>query len=144
MKKLLFALFIIGLSGIAQAKDSIGFIVGDPTGLSLKLWQGKSAAFDFAAGWDLRAKVFDGKLDYQVHNFRLIKVRKGKLPVYFGLGVKVAGHDDIGLGVRVPFGLNYIFSGSPFDFFAEIAPTLSLIPATDFELNGGLGLRFRF
>jgi len=50
-------------------------------------------------------------------------------------------HDEL-LGVRVPFGLTYLFAKSPFDIFAEIVPILDLVPDTDFGLNGAIGVRF--
>jgi len=48
------------------------------------------------------------------------------------------------VGLRIPVGLEYIFSGERVDIFLEIVPLLDLVPDTDFSLNGGIGVRYFF
>jgi len=123
----------------------LGIVLGEPTGLSAKLWTGSSNAFDFAAAWSFKG---DGHLllqaDYVWHSFDLIRVSSGRLPLYYGIGGRVIFADDPLVGVRIPVGLNYQFATAPIDIFVEIVPILDLIPSTDFDLGGGLGVRFWF
>lgn len=123
----------------------LGIVLGEPTGLSAKLWTTSSNAFDFAAAWSFKG---DGHLllqaDYVWHSFDLIRVSSGRLPLYYGIGGRVILADDPLLGIRIPLGLNYQFDSAPIDIFAEIVPILDLVPSTDFDLGGGIGVRFWF
>ena len=146
---ILFSTLIIILSSslLAQDKDfGLGIIIGEPTGVSGKLWLGGNNALDMAAAWSFKGS---GSMllqaDYVWHKFNLIRVSSGKLPLYFGIGGRVIfGSKDTYFGARIPVGLNYIFSGTPLDIFVEIVPILDLAPSTDFDISGGLGIRFWF
>lgn len=150
MKKL-FGLFIISfillqINVCAQERGfGLGIILGEPTGVSGKLWTSGENAFDFAAAWSFQG---DGNLllqaDYVWHIFRLIPVSSGKLPFYVGVGAEFIIADDPVLGVRVPLGLDYLFADAPVDIFVEIVPILRLAPSTDFDLAGGIGARYWF
>ena len=150
MKKLfgllfvLITLFQINLN--AQQKNfGLGIILGEPTGVSGKLWTSSENAFDFAAAWSFSG---DGNLllqaDYVWHIFRLIPVESGRLPFYVGVGAEVIFDDDPVIGVRVPLGLDYMFSNAPVDIFVEFVPILTLAPSTDFDFAGGIGARYWF
>jgi hypothetical protein len=150
MKNLLFAASFVLLIGVSdlQAQDKnfgIGIILGEPTGVSGKLWLGGSNALDMAAAWSFKGD--DHVLlqaDYVWHSFNVISVSSGRLPIYFGIGGRVLLVDDPYIGVRVPVGLDYLFSNAPVDIFLEIVPILDLAPATDFDLGGGIGVRYWF
>ncbi|MFQ5823510.1 MAG: BAPKO_0422 family outer member beta-barrel protein [bacterium] len=129
-----------------------GMILGEPTGISIKNWIGYSKAIDFAIAWS-----FEGNnsltihADYLNHNFKLIHVEKGSLPLFYGIGGRVRfndhngkDNDDIRFGVRVPVGLAYLFENVTLDLFTEIVPILDLVPETDFKLNAAVGIRFFF
>jgi len=139
-------------AGEAAAQSSgfgLGFIVGEPTGLSAKAWQSKTRAFDFAAAWSFGGTdAFHLHSDYLLHRFGVIKVSKGQLPIYYGIGGRILFHDsgdeDIEFGVRFPVGLDYLFTNDPIDIFFEIVPILDLVEETDFELNASLGARYWF
>lgn len=134
-----------------QGGFGIGVILGEPTGISLKNWISYSKAIDVAFAWS-----FEGNnsvtihADYLHHNFKLIKVDKGSLPFYYGIGGKITFNennnkdDDTILGVRVPVGLAYLFENISLDLFVEIVPILELVPKTDFRLNAAVGIRFFF
>lgn len=128
----------------AQKNFGIGVILGEPTGLSAKLWTGSSNAFDFGVAWSFGGS---GHLlvqaDYVWHS-SLTKASSGGLALYYGIGGRVVFSDDPDVGVRIPIGLDYIFSSAPIDIFVEVVPILDFIPSTDFELNGGIGVRFWF
>lgn len=140
-------LIFLGLSfctSYAQKSFGLGIILGEPTGLSAKLWTGSSNAFDFGLAWS-----FEGsghmllQADYVWHS-NLSATSSGKFALYYGIGGTITFADDPNVGARVPVGLDYIFTSAPIDIFAEIVPVLNLIPSTDFELNGGVGIRFWF
>jgi hypothetical protein len=156
IRKLLFAtttaLFLAGAAGTASAQGEkqvgLGFIVGEPTGIDLKMWLNERNALEFALAWSLSD---DNDLhiqgDYLWHKFDLIDLDNAdQMPLFFGLGGRVVlrdDHDDI-VGVRFPVGLDYIFTNYPFDIFVEIVPILDLAPDTDFDLEGAIGARFWF
>ena len=150
IKKIITSLFFILLlsnSIYAQSHGfGLGMILGEPTGISLKNWLGRSTAVDFAIAWS-----FDGKDsftihgDYLSHNFKLTQVESESLPFYYGIGGSIKFKDDnIRLGARVPLGLNYHFENLTLDLFLEFVPILLLFPKTDFEINAGIGIRYFF
>lgn len=147
-KRYLIIVFSIILTSSAYSQYKgfgLGIIFGEPTGISAKLWSGSNNSFNFAAAWSFKE---DGHLllqaDYVWHNFDLIAVKSGRLPLYFGIGGRTIFADDPLLGVRVPVGLNYQFETAPVDLFFELVPILDLIPSTNFDFGGGLGVRFWF
>ena len=126
MKKLILIAFVSLFSVGVFAQDSglgLGVIFGEPTGLSAKMWTSDRTAIDAAAAWSF---VGTGWLhihaDFLVHNFDLINVSEGSLPVYFGVGAYVGLSSDLGLGARVPVGIAYHFEGAPVEAFFELAP----------------------
>ena len=133
-------------TAVAQEKNlGLGVIAGEPTGISGKLWTEKHTALDAAAAWSFGK---EGKLhlhgDYLFFNFNLFNVGNGQLPLYYGIGGKLKIGGDSNVGLRIPLGLNYIFANAPLDVFFEIVPVLDLLPGTEFDLNGGVGIRYFF
>lgn len=131
----------------AADRVGLGIIVGEPTGVSLKIGRTGRNAIDFGFAWSLQD---DNDLhihgDWLYHDFDLISVERGSLPLYFGIGgrVKFRENRDDDIGVRFPVGLSYIFESSPFDVFLEVVPVLDLAPDTEFDFNAALGGRFFF
>lgn len=125
----------------------LGIIVGEPTGLNGKLFINGSNAIEAAVAWSLRGdNDLHVQVDYLYHRYRALRVESGRLPLFFGLGGRVAlreNRDDL-VGIRIPVGLAYEFEDAPFDVFVQIVPLLELIPDTEFELEGALGARFWF
>lgn len=142
-----FALVLV-ISGIACAQGDfgVGVVFGEPTGVSFKSWLDERAAVDAAAAWSFADRSsFQIHADYLLHDFGLLIVKPGKLPIYYGLGGRARFREnDTDIGVRIPVGLSYIFATAPLDIFLELAPILDLVPATEFDLNGGIGIRFWF
>ncbi len=147
MKRLLFTIFITTLSLSAFSQDrglGVGVILGEPTGLSAKMWTGDNTAIDAAAAWSLAGQAsLHVHADILLHSFA-IDVDEGELPLYFGIGGRVLISNDPGVGVRVPFGMAYHFEDVPIELFLEVAPILDLLPATEFNMNSGLGVRYYF
>jgi hypothetical protein len=152
MKKNILFTMVLGLMMIlakpVTAQDhgfGMGLILGEPTGLSAKLWTSSDNAFDLAAAWSFKG---DGHIllqaDYVWHFFDLMPVPSGKLPLYIGIGGRVVLADDPLFGVRIPIGIDYLFADAPIDVFLELVPILDLSPETDFGVGGGLGIRYWF
>lgn len=157
MKKLLAIVFLatfltFSFHTLSQAQDTskdlgIGFMVGEPTGLSLKSWTGGNNAFDLGLAWSLgRYDAINIHGDYLWHNYNVFsEVDEGTLPLYYGIGGRlILAENDAIIGARVPVGINYLFEDSPIGLFLEVAPVINLVPSTDFDVDGGLGVRFYF
>ena len=128
-----------------------GIILGEPTGISLKYWLTDMLAIDGAAGASYN-NDHDNDADFYLHgdllwhDFDLLKVPRGRLPVYFGVGALARFRDDEDnqVGVRIPVGLSYMFDNLPLDVFVEIGPAIDLAPDVRGEVTGGIGVRFWF
>lgn len=131
---------------MAQHKTfGLGIVLGEPTGISAKLWLDQKSAIDAAAAWTFYpAGAFYIHADYLYHFYDLFPVTKGALPLYIGVGGSVTLEPVPRIGVRVPIGIDYLFQNAPIDIFLEVAPGISLYPATQFEAGGGIGIRFNF
>lgn len=146
-----------GQTAHAQEGLGIGMILGEPTGISLKAWISEKQAIDAAVAWSFSENdSFQFHADYLVHYFYPVKSEgfRGKLPLYAGVGGRLKlekddggnrrNDDDSLLGVRIPFGISYIFSDVPVDLFGEIVPILDVFPDTEFDVNAAVGARFYF
>jgi hypothetical protein len=122
-----------------------GIMLGDPTGISLKNWTSMSNAWDVGIAWGIgKHDSFHIHGDYLWHSFDLIKVDKGILPLYYGVGIRLLFADDSHFGIRGVVGLDYLFDGIPLDIFLELAPIFDMVPGTEFSFNGALGVRYFF
>ena len=146
---IVFMAVILSTAAVARDGDfGLGVIIGEPTGLSAKAWLSSKSAVDFAAAWSFEKHAkFHLHADYLMHSFRLIKVEKGELPLYFGVGGRLIlrehDHDDL-VGIRIPVGLEYFFDELPLDVFVEVVPVVNLAPDTDADMDGGIGIRYMF
>jgi hypothetical protein len=123
----------------------LGIIVGEPTGISGKMFVGDNKAFDFGAAWSFgNNSSLHLHADYLIHRFDLIEVDSGRLPLYYGLGARLRFANDAHVGIRIPIGLSYYFENDPLEIFFEIVPVLDLSPSTNFSGNGGFGIRYYF
>jgi hypothetical protein len=147
MRKFLFILLLGIISHNLCAQDSgfgLGIIIGEPTGVSLKSWVRQKHAIEAGIAWSLTNDWFHIHVDYLIHNFELIDVNKGQLPFYFGFGANLGIGNNFNLGARVPVGLSYLFDGAPLDVFVEVVPALQLINQIQFQMYGGIGIRYWF
>lgn len=128
----------------------VGFIIGEPTGISIKKWINNSTAWDAAIAWSLIDKEkIAVQADFLRHNFNEIKSDLGEMPMYFGLGgaIKIVEEDDgqeAVFGIRGVFGIEYIFETEPAEVFFEVGPIIQIIPKLDIGVTGGIGIRYYF
>lgn len=151
MKRITVLLFALGI-GIAgplysQSENIVGagLVIGEPTGITAKVWLEEGFAWDAAIAWS-----FVGDSSLYIHtnglyHFRVLDTSGGNfLTPYVGGGLSFRFEDDLNMGLRIPFGVSWLLDEVPVEVFAEIAPGVGLIPETDFELGAGLGARFYF
>jgi hypothetical protein len=143
------------------AQDSgfgIGVIIGEPTGVSAKLWTSSVNAFDFGLGWSIggdRLGKFKGNhtggsrvhfhMDYLWHAFDAISSSQ-RFPLYYGFGGRInsgAGY-DASTAIRGVFGIAWLPHNTPIDVFLELVPSLQLTSSTGFGLDAGIGARYFF
>lgn len=140
MKKIVIAaLFFITvmLPITAFADIGIGGVAGysQPTGVTFKIDNFPVVSL----GWSINGNWISGTIDYWFLNDKL-----AKSTLWFaGVGVKTSIGDSIGLTFRVPLGIQWYFMPG-FELFGELAPGFAILPATNFDFSGGIGIRFHF
>lgn len=164
MKRTLIMLAVVGVlfTGNAQAQQQqktfgLGIILGEPTGLSLKHWISGDRAVDAGIAWSFSENdSLHLHMDYLWHWFGKVGVqqKEGRMPLYVGIGGRVKfkeendgrgrNDDDTLVGVRVPFGLSFLFNEAPVELFFEVVPVLDVAPDSDLDINAAVGARFYF
>src|SRR5262245_52081899 len=145
-RKLSLLFFILFLAATARAQErgfGLGVILGEPSGISGKSWLSKKTALAGAVAWSLeKDEALHIHLDHLFHDFDSMPVEQGTLALYYGFGGRIKFANESTISVRIPIGMNYLFASAPMDLFLEIVPMLDLIPRTEFNLNGGVGIRY--
>jgi hypothetical protein len=150
MKKAALILVLFGcLAGLSFADSNhnlgVGVILGEPTGLSFKLWSKQTVAWDAGAAWSfVNGGFFQIHSDFLLHNFKLFRVETGRMSLFYGVGGRVKFAEDTTVSLRIPVGLAYEFEKTPIEIFLEVVPMLDLIPATEVQMAGGVGFRYYF
>ena len=139
-------------------KFGLGIIIGEPTGVSSKLWTSSTNAFDFGIGWSIggdRVGKYDGyydggsrvhfHMDYLWHSFNAISSIE-RFPLYYGIGGRLnsgAGYNS-SFAIRGVIGIAWLPRDTPLDIFLEVVPSLQLVTSTGFGIDAGIGTRFFF
>lgn len=142
--------------GYGSRNFGLGVIIGEPTGLSAKLWTANSTAFDFGLGWSIGGDGrYDGTyagrsrvhlhMDYLWHSFDAIESTE-RFPLYYGIGARInsGGGYQSSAAVRGVIGIAWLPRETPIDLFFEVAPSLQLTPSSGFGVDAGIGGRFYF
>jgi hypothetical protein len=166
------ALLLVGVSRAAQAtevgygrKFGIGFVLGDPTGVSAKWWIGGTNALDAGLGFwgfgvnnqcfrdnnnNVVCPGFGGGGTLNVDYLWQSNIVRGQaqLDWHVGFGGRAifwngCAGDCVAIGARGPIGLDLMFNNPSFlEVFFEIAPAFYIVPGVGFTIEGGLGVRF--
>lgn len=144
MKKLFLLLIITaGLTTIYDRTHALGLgvIIGEPTGVSIKI----NRFPIIGVSWS----VFNNRMSFTLDGWMINRDIKGDLDWYLGLGGSMyfkstgIGENEIGVGVRVPVGLQF-WVQQEWEIFMEVAPRLLVIPEPTFDPQGGIGVRYHF
>lgn len=122
-----------------------GLVVGEPSGLTAKLWYTETGfAADTAVAWS-----FQDEPGLYIHvnglfHLAIIETAGGRyLAPFIGMGASYRVGTRSRIGLRAPLGLSILpFTDFPLEFFAELAPGIGLVPDTSPDLGAGLGIRF--
>ena len=135
----------------------LGLILGEPTGLSAKLWTSRINAFDFGLGVGVggdrikyKGYYNDGSrvhfhMDYLWHSFNAISSSE-RFPLNYGLGARFnsGGGYEESIGIRGVFGIAWFPHATPIDIFVELVPVLQITSSTGLGIDAGLGIRYFF
>jgi hypothetical protein len=141
--------------GIADADwFGVGPMFGAPTGLSAKLYTKYGlghADLDAGLGYswyqDTSLEIYG---DLQFHTATLTSriEAEGVVSLYTGVGAQVrlsgqSKNPTVRAGLRMPFGIEYIFPRIPIGMFMEVVPIFNL-GTTDNYFGGGGVIGFRY
>jgi hypothetical protein len=150
-------LMMIGTGSAQDSGFGLGLILGEPTGLSAKLWTSNINAFDFGLGLSVggdrisKNHVYNDNgrihfhMDYLWHSFNAISSTE-RFPLYYGFGARFnsGGGYDESIGLRGVFGIAWLPRSTPIDVFLELVPVLQLTSSAGFGIDAGVGIRYFF
>lgn len=144
MKRMLALACVLAFAAPARAQKAgdvgAGVILGNPTGVTGKLWLDNDRALDAGVGFSTDLAVYG---DYLWHSWTVLpQPSEGKLPFYLGVGGQVRTLRDAEFGIRTVVGAAYWLPRDPIEVFLEIVPVFRLTPGTSVGLDAGLGLRY--
>lgn len=141
-----------------------GIMLGEPSALTGKFIADSRVAYDMGLSFSFdRWFLVYGDWLYQVPGaFGRQNAFVARLSPYLGIGgvfiasqrseyerrgeryFKSAGTNSIALGPRFPLGLEWRPASVPVGVFIELAPGITIVPATTAFFQGGFGARFFF
>jgi len=151
-------LFALQVSIAQERLFGLGVMLGEPTGISAKLWTSSANAFDFGLGWSVggdRIGKYDGyyaggsrihfHMDYLWHSFDAIHSSE-RFPLYYGLGGRInsGGGYSSSAAIRGVLGIAWLPRETNIDVFLELAPSLQLSPSSGFGMDAAIGARYFF
>lgn len=148
-------LISICFCGTAFAQNrsfGFGFTVLGQTGLSLRQQIRRSSAIASGISWSFRDReLFHFHADYLLDTLILSPNNTSRFSLYYGFGGRYKSeppqHRKIGdyeIGIRLPFGMSYIFTTPPIDVFFEVGPVFDFWPNIGLGLASGIGVRYLF
>ena len=142
--------------GAEKGTFGLGLILGEPTGLTAKLYLKDDQAIQAAVGSAFVGGGIQVHADYVVHPWILEDRDSFTLPVYVGPGLRGIVYDKgrggdsyFALGVRGVVGVLFDFKNAPLDAFVEVAGVgeygfSSADGGFGVTLNAGAGVRYYF
>lgn len=124
----------------AAGDIGIGLQAGQPSGLSIGVYQPTGMGLDILAAWDLNDFFY-----INPHGLFTNHIGDSEtFHLFYGPGFFVGLHDEgsedrLRLGVSGTGGLS-VMLGS-FEIYGRVTPRLELIDETDVDIGGGLGFR---
>ncbi|MBX7147616.1 hypothetical protein K1X76_00900 [bacterium] len=159
MKKIISALLFVVLVGTSTLgfcddykKLGVGLNIGEPMGASVRINFFKFLSLDTIAGYGFAEESFIVEPSAVFH-FRDIldfKTNNGTVTPYIGAGAKFGvdlggANDGDGIfALRFPVGASWTIDDGDIDIYAEAAPGIEFSPDDEFDITGGLGIRYYF
>ena len=130
---------LVPASAAAFEEVGAGAVVGDPIGLTIKLWFDKSHAADFGIGWSGDTVIWG---DLLWHDWNLLpQPSEGKLAGYLGLGPRLETKPDSEFALRGIAGAAWRLSRNPVELFVEAGPVFRMTPRGGVGVDAGAGVR---
>jgi hypothetical protein len=129
--------------GTDKGTLGVGIILGEPTGITAKLYLKDDQAIQAAVGSAFIGGGLQLHGDYVFHPYILQSRPSFVLPVYVGPGLRLIDYTNgrdgssFAIGARAVGGLLFDFKDVPLDAFVEIAGVLEY----EFQDGAGFGLR---
>ncbi len=130
--------------GLSQSRPSTGFGVqaGAPTGISVKIVRNAEPHYDLLAAWDLDDFLFlsaNAVWERRVEDMTDVDLRMFYGPGAF-IGFRDNSNDNVAVGIGGAVGAS--IWADRFEFFLQLLPRFELVSRTDFDIGGGIGVRF--
>lgn len=143
-------------AGFSQEKFGIGFVLGEPTGVTWKYKINSTNAIDGALGFS----PFDRYRLHVDYLWQSLPFNERNLALHYGVGMAVGfgrtryfavddgrrqyflRDQEIGFGIRGVVGIDYRIQQSPVNLFFEVAPLVIVAPGGGMGIDVGLGVRF--
>jgi hypothetical protein len=136
----------------------LGVVVGEPTGLSAKLYLSARNAVDAVLAFDTygdRSGWVYLHATYLWHPSLITSATGVDVGWHVGVGGFVSSgrwgwYDDEGwayddaVGIRAPIGLDVDLTAAPVQFFGDVAVHVGVFPGTYVDLGFGIGARYYF
>lgn len=138
---------------VDKGSFGIGLVLGEPTGITAKLYLDDDTALQAAIGFNFYGSGVQVNAEYLLHPWIVQERDTFVLPIYLGPGVRAIQYDGgrgadshFAFGLRGVVGLLFDFKNVPLDAFVELAGVLEYDAAEDFEVafNLGAGVRYYF
>ena len=151
--KAFFTIAILLITQMSFATEyQLGVVFGSPTGISGKASIDKTHAVDAVVAYSLAHDLgLEFHADYLVEKVHIFATStQNPVELYLGIGGRIVSvtsgvHDhDVSIGPRFPVGLAYKVNSPKLEFFGELAIAFDIIPATNLDIEGGVGVRIRF
>lgn len=156
LRPLLLTAILAGVLALpAEAQRTSGAVglggqIGEPSGLTLKVYNETAPSYDFLAAWSFTDDFFFLNAHAQwSQDLNAQNVNQG-FEWFFGPGAFIGVADQSGsqddeavLGVSGRIGLNFIIN-QQFELYGQVTPRISVIPDTEGDVGGGLGFRYYF
>ncbi len=135
-----------------RGDQGYGLMLGNPSGLSAKMWINETVALDGAVGvarseFDIHTTLLFHKFDWTSPSFPVSMQdadKRNELPIYFGFGPRLLFEEEKEFGLRFPVGLSYLPQNNPWEFFFELAPVLRITEEVGFNGDFAIGARYYF
>ena len=135
-------LLVASASAAQSGKVGVGLVLFEPSGLTAKVWLGRSTALAGGIGWSAEENHYlHLHADFLFYRHRLAGDRNLDLDFYLGAGGKIVFRDSDNAWFRFPLGVDFLLRKSPLNFFFEVVPSFNF---SDLKLFGAIGFRYIF